>query len=308
MLLGGINDFLEYTNGYYGISTELTSEDLRKISAENERNLTLVNEELESKLQSIKPLIVTITNPESSVLPFIIPEILNGNIFGQVNEIEIRLFTFYTDRLKGLKMEIEDLASSKLRSLKLFKTEKEAFKDSDYVILLDELISTPDTLDDIFQNPYTNLAKNIDQFAKTTCKILITPLEYRSETYALVETFCQHLERIDRTKNVIGNSMSEEMIAKSLLAHRLKVNPAYIKDVILVGQSLQNEYYIDISKAKVTNYDGAVWARKGSHWLSLVSMIADKDWIHKDFIFSVHERSKNIFSKIFSVGNQISKV
>lgn len=84
--------------------------------------------------------------------------------------------------------------------------------------------------------------------------------------------------------------MCEEMIAKSLLAQRLKVNPAYVKDVILVGQSLQDTYYIDISKAKVTNFDGAVWARQGTHWLSLVNMIADKDWIHKEFLASVHER------------------
>ncbi len=295
MLLGGINDFLEYTSGYYGISTDLTSEDLRKISAENERNHELIVKELKLQSLSIKPLVITITNPESLVVPFIIPEMLNGNIFENVDDIEIRLFTANTERLKGLKMEIEDLASSKLRSLKLFKSEREAFTDCDYVILLDDLISDSDTTDGIYQNPYTSLAKNIDQFSKSSCKILISPFWSRSETYSLVETFSQHLERINRSRNVIGNSMSEEMIAKSLLSHRLKVNPAYVKDVILVGQSLQNAYYIDISKAKVTNFDGAVWARKGTHWLSLVNMVADKDWIHKDFIASVHERSTSYY-------------
>lgn len=88
--------------------------------------------------------------------------------------------------------------------------------------------------------------------------------------------------------------MCEEMIAKCLLSHRLHVNPAFVKDVIMVGQSLQDTFYIDISKAKVSNFDGAVWARNGSHWLPLVNMVADKEWIHKDFIVSLHQRGKFI--------------
>ncbi len=68
------------------------------------------------------------------------------------------------------------------------------------------------------------------------------------------------------------------------------MNPAYVKNVIFVGESLEDSYYIDISQAKVTDFDGAVWARKGTHWLSLVNMIADKDWIHKDFPNLINER------------------
>lgn len=80
MLLGDHNDFLEYSKGYYGISTELTSEDLRKISAENESTHTLIQKELERERDNIKQCIVTITNPETPVLNFLLPDILNGNV------------------------------------------------------------------------------------------------------------------------------------------------------------------------------------------------------------------------------------
>lgn len=84
--------------------------------------------------------------------------------------------------------------------------------------------------------------------------------------------------------------MCDEMLAKSILAQRLKVNPAYLKDVILFGQSISDSYFLDISRAKVTDFDGAVWARKYTHWLSVVNQVADKDWMHKDFLTLLKER------------------
>lgn len=298
MLIGDVNDFLEYTKGYYGLSTELTSEDLRKISAENTDTYNTIQKELKDEQENIKPFIITITNPECKVLDFLLPEILNGNTFGKSNEIEIRLFTEQiSEKLLGLKMEIEDLASPNLRYLKISRNASDAFTNADYVILFDELQKENEE-SNTYINPYITLAKQIDQYAKRTCKILISPLECRSETYGLVNIFSKYLDRIDSRTNLIGNSMCEEMIAKSILAQRLNVNPAYVKDVILVGQSINDTYYVDISKAKVTNYDGAVWARKGTHWLSLVNMIADKDWIHKDFLASLHQRENLINEKL----------
>lgn len=80
MLLGDVNHFLEYTKGYYGVSTELTSEDLRKISSENEQTHNVIENERILEMKSIKPLVITITNPDSAILPFLLPEILNGMI------------------------------------------------------------------------------------------------------------------------------------------------------------------------------------------------------------------------------------
>ena len=100
-------------------------------------------------------------------------------------------------------MEIEDLASPNLRYLKIHEQAAGAFTDADYIILFDEL--QPENEESAtFKNPYVTLAKQIDEYAKRTCKILISPLESRSETYGLVNVFSRHLNRIDARTNLIG--------------------------------------------------------------------------------------------------------
>jgi hypothetical protein len=141
-----------------------------------------------------------------------------------------------------------------------------------------------------YYNPYISLAKDINKFAKSSCKILITPFRSRSQTFALCTLFSQQLKRINAKVNVIGNSWCDVMLAKAVLANRLRINQAFIKNVNLIGQSLDNAFFIDLSYGKVTDYDGAVWAKTGTHWLSLLNMIADKDWVRKEFVNAVQTR------------------
>lgn len=295
MYLGDTNDFLEYAKGYYGVSTDFTSNDFRKISSENEKTNQIINEERRKTLAKIKPIIVTITNPSSSALYYVIPEFLNGNVFGKSNDVLIRLYAERNSSdLQGLRMEIEDLAGDNLRNIRVYDDSEEAFKDADFAILLNELEPTDNSagaLNEYF-NPYISLARDIDEYAKKSCKILITPHRSRSEIYALVNVFSKHLKRIDVKKNLIGNSMCDEMLAKSILAHRLRVNPGFIKNVFIIGQSVDNSFYIDLSKAQVTDYEGAVWAKTNTHWLDLVKMVADTDWIKRDFLTQIFERGK----------------
>lgn len=297
MLVGDANDFQEYALSYYGKLSELISEDLRKISKENEKTYEIIDEERKRIEANIKPLIVTITNPNSRVVYYIVNEILSGHVFGERNEIALRLYSKNEagqDDLNGLRMEIEDLASPKLRSITVVNSSDRAFRNCDFVILLDELTPVDGQNDGYapteFFNPYIKLAQEIDEFAKVTCKILITPLASRSEIYAIVNLFSRYLKNIDRKKNLMGNSMCDEAVAKGVLANRLRVNPSYISNVLVVGQSLSDSFYIDLTYSKVTDYDGAVWAKTNSHWLNLVSMVADRDWIRKDFLNTINER------------------
>lgn len=84
--------------------------------------------------------------------------------------------------------------------------------------------------------------------------------------------------------------MGDEMLAKAVLANRLRINPNYVSNVIMIGQSYEDSFYLDLTYGKVTGYDGAVWAQTASHWLNLINMIADKDWINKEFLHLVHNR------------------
>ncbi len=232
----------------------------------------------------------------------IVTQILNGAIQGFDKDLKITLFdnAHNLTELEGVRMEIEDIASSSLRNVEIETNEERAFKKADLIILLDELVNLNLEKHELkppviarYHNPYIKLANLIDEFAKETCKILISPLESHSQIFGLVSLFVRNLNRINKL-NVLGNSLYDELIAKSLLAKKLRLSSYNIKDVVVIGQSIQESHYIDIAQGRVTGYDGAIWARPPTHWRSLVDMIADVDWMQKEFPLAVHLREKNI--------------
>jgi hypothetical protein len=292
MYLGDHNDFQEYARDYYGSVSELNSNDLNKIAAENKKTYKIVEEEKRQVADSIRPFTVVITNPESAIGYYIVNEVTSGAIFGAENEISIRLYSRNpSSNSDGLRMEIEDLASDKLRFISVASTAHEAFSDCDFVIALDELSSAEQGA----ENPYISLAQEIDEFAKPSCKILITPYESSAQTYAIVNVVAKQLKRVNAKVNLIGNSLCDEMSAKAILAHRLKINPGFIKNMFVIGQSVQDSFYIDLIHGEVTDYDGAVWAKVNTHWLNLVNMVADRDWIKKEYLTLLHDRGKYTF-------------
>ena len=301
ILLGDANAFQEYAFTYYGFKNELPSEILTKIGSENENTFHVIEQENKKILASINPFNLTISNPDSPAIYFIINELLNENIFSK--DIFIRLYCKNrTQNVDGVLMEIEDLASPQLRSIKIFEDPVEAFKECDFAIILDDLDEpiVEDEENDLekYKNPYINLAKTIDQNAKNDCKILISPFNSRNEIYALVNLVSKYLKRINPKKYLIGNSMCDEMIAKAILAHRLRINPAYVSNVILMGQNFSDSFYIDLTYARVNDFDGAVWAKTGTHWLNLISMVADKQWVNKDFVSLVVNRGNFFIGKL----------
>ncbi|CAF0941814.1 unnamed protein product [Brachionus calyciflorus] len=299
MLLGDSNDFQEYALNYYGIKSNLISDDLTKIGLENEKTYKIVEQERKEVLVTINPFNLTISNPESPVFYYIIKELLCQNFF--VNDIFVRLYSKKPSaNLEGILMEIQDLSSSSLRNIKIVYEAEDAFKNCDFAIILDELDEKIEQTEEVetYHNPYIQLAKDVDQYARQNCKILISPFHSRNEIYALVNLFSHYLKKINPKKYLIGNSMCDEMIAKAILAHRLKINPAFIKNVLIMGQSFSDSFYVDLSYSRVTDFDGAVWAKTGTHWLDLINMIADKQWINKEFMNLVLDRENEISEKI----------
>ena len=147
-----------------------------------------------------------------------------------------------------------------------------------------------DDADVSYFNPYLSLAKDIDQFAKLTCKIIVTPFGQRDQIYQLTNFFGKHLKRIDSKKQLVGNSMYNEMCAKAVLGARLTVNPGFIKNILIIGQNIRDSFYLDLTQGEVTNYDGAVWAKTNSHWRNLVHLVADRDWIKNELLNLINER------------------
>lgn len=302
MLIGDSNDFQEYAKGYYGVYSSLKSSDLKLISEENDYDFKQRQKERQEELSRIKPFNITISYPSSKVAYLILPDILQGHIFGEKKDIFIRLFEKTNNAsLNGLKMELEDLASDSLRNVIFTNDPEEAFNQADLIILLDELIEKEEPTVEIkdpiiaeYHNPYIYLAEQVDKYAKDTCKVFITPFESHSRIFGLVQTFISQLKRLNGKYNVIGNSKCDELVAKSILAARLKMTQQNIRNVVVIGQSIHESHYIDIAQARITGYEGAVWATENSNWQSLVEMIADADWMQKDFPMLVTQRENFI--------------
>lgn len=267
---------------------------MRKISAENEETRRIIEEEEREIQARIKPIYITISHANSPVTYHIISQILNGGITGFNRDIKIKLHeAANSPELEGVRMEIEDLASGSLRNVEIETDQEKAFRNADLIILLDELenlnLESHELKHPIlasYYNPYLKLAHLIDTYAKDDCKILISPHESHSQIFALVSIFVKNLNRISK-ENVLGNSMYDELIVKSIIAKRLHLSSANIKDVVLIGQSIKESHYIDIAQGRVTGYDGAIWARPPTHWRNLVEMLADVDWMQKEFPLEV---------------------
>ena len=144
MLVGDGNDFQEYVRNYYSFLSDLMSLDLEKISAENEATQKIIEQENRTIQASINPFNLTISQPDSQIVYFMINDILSGNVFGKDVEISLRLYSnnasdLDASGLQGLRMEIEDLASSKLRTIQIVEDGKSAFENCDFAILMDKL-------------------------------------------------------------------------------------------------------------------------------------------------------------------------
>jgi hypothetical protein len=302
MLIGDSNDFQEYAKGYYGIYSSLKSSDLKHISEENDRDFKQREQERLEELSRIKPFNITISCATSKVAYLILPDLLQGHIFGETKDIFIRLYEqTHDERLNGLKMELEDLALDSLRNVICTNNAEEAFKQADLIILLDELLEKEEPTVEIkdpiiaeYHNPYIYLGQQIDKYARDSCKVFITPFESHSRIFGLVQTFISQLKRLNGRNNVIGNSKCDELVAKSILAARLKMTQQNIRNVIVIGQSIHESHYIDIAQARITGYEGAIWATENTNWQSLVEIIADADWMQKDFPMLVTQRENFI--------------
>ena len=283
MLIGGANEFQEYAQGYYGIESDLVSNDMKKIANENfQYKVDIDEEEADFKAKS-KPIRVCITNASSDVCYSLLNSIGKGDVFGAENELIIRLYddTDDTEKLEGVKMEFEDLAHGLVRGIELVTDPKKAFEDCDGILLLDQIMQQEKTKDDwIKENAelFTKYAKIIDEVAKKTVKVLLAgygPLNFNA--YMMIK----NAPSIPR-QNIAAMSRLTENRYKAVIAERLKVNSAGVVDLIIWGDP-NGSHLADASVCRVHGYDGAI-VGPDSYSVSAVEMVFDKKWLENEFV------------------------
>uniref|UniRef100_A0A452HM93 Putative malate dehydrogenase 1B n=1 Tax=Gopherus agassizii TaxID=38772 RepID=A0A452HM93_9SAUR len=286
LLLGGFNDFMEHAQHYYGITSDMLSEQMLRIAKENLQTHIEIEKEEEYIKSLINPLQVWISSASAPACYNLIPLLANGEVFGMATEVSIHLLdsSHYKEILHGIVMEAEDLAFPLLRSVSMHTELDDAFVQADIVILLDDILfqhEIPSLEDCIRQvteqcKVYGSL---IEKNANSKVKVIVSGKTFVNLRALMIMTFAPSIDG----QNIIAVAMFLENAAKAMLARKLNMNSAGVKDVIVWG-NISGNSYVDLSKAKVYKYDSAIWGPPNFS-RHLLDMIYDGSWVRSEFAF-----------------------
>ncbi|XP_032549377.1 putative malate dehydrogenase 1B isoform X1 [Chiroxiphia lanceolata] len=284
-LLGGLNDFLEYAQQYYGITSMMLSKEMLDIAEENlQAHLEIVKEDEEIK-SLIKPMQIWITSASTPVCYQLIPLLANGEVFGMTTEISIHLLDTgqFKEVLCSIVMEAEDMAFPLLRSILEHTEIEEAFIEADVIIVLDDVLlnlevqSLENYIREVSEvcQVYAPL---IEKNAKSEVRVISSGKTFANLKATLIMTYGPSI----KPENIIAVATSWESAAKATLARKLNMSTAGVKDVIVWG-NITGSNYIDLSHTKLYGYDSAIWG-PANFQRPLLNMIYDREWIHSEFL------------------------
>ncbi|XP_012781382.2 putative malate dehydrogenase 1B isoform X1 [Ochotona princeps] len=283
LLLGGYNEFLEHAQLYYGVTSSMSTQLMMVIAKENLKAHIEKEVEGESQQDLVSPLQVWITSATVPACYHLIPILTSGEVFGMQTEISLVLLSskHMEDSLQALVTEAEDLASPLLHKVSICTKEEEAFCGAHVIIILDdptdrEVFSLEECLRSRVSlcQRYGNL---MEKNADASVRVIIA-----GKTFVNLKTFLLMKFAPNVSRNIIAVALGVEGEAKAMLARKLKTTPSYIKDVIIWG-NISGNNYVDLRKAKVYNYKGAICGPPG-YSQPVLSLIFDSEWVKREFV------------------------
>ncbi|KFV00793.1 Putative malate dehydrogenase 1B, partial [Tauraco erythrolophus] len=225
----------------------------------------------------------------------LIPLLANGEVFGMTTEISIHLLDTdkFKDVLCGIVMEAEDMAFPLLRSISEHTEIDEAFIQADIIIVLDDVLlnlevqSVENYIREVSEicQVYAPL---IEKNAKSGVRIISSGKTFVNLKAMMIMTYGPSI----KPENVIAVATSWECAAKAMLARKLNMNAAGVKDVIVWG-NITGCNYIDLSHAKLYGYDSAIWG-PANFSRPLLNMIYDSEWIRSEFLSAQSSLSSHV--------------
>ncbi|KAG7241000.1 hypothetical protein INR49_026030, partial [Caranx melampygus] len=286
MLLGGFSDFMEHCQDYYSITSDMPSDIMLSVAAENlETKRKLIVEE-QHRVSLIKPLHIWISSALSPTCHFLIPNLLSADVFPNIALITLHLLDLEGDKcgLQGLRMETEDLGLPLLHRVTVHTDLEEAFREADVIVLLDEWESDDSAEDEKkretvkeVSDRYREYGKLIDTRAKKEVKVIVSGDSFVNLRCSLLVDNAQSIH----SSQFVTMATQLENEARTIIAKKLGVKASDITDIIVWG-NISGSFYVDMQRAKVFNYDGAI---KGPAFFSqsLLKVFHDRKWLETDF-------------------------
>nr|XP_047903161.1 putative malate dehydrogenase 1B isoform X2 [Anser cygnoides] len=316
LLLGGVNDFLEYAQHYYGITSTMLSEEMLDIAEENLQAHVETEKEEEEIRNLTNPLQIWITslsegceqvsmsspdhlggkNSASAPICYqLIPLLANGEVFGMTTEVSIHLLD--TDEFKnvlcGIVMEVEDMAFPLLHGISEHTEIDKAFLQADVIIVLDDILlkrevqSLENYIREVSEICHV-YAPLIEKNAKKGVRVISAGKTFVNLKAMMIITYGPSIN----PENVIAVATSWETAAKAMLARKLNMNAAGVKDVIVWG-NITGCNYIDLSHTKLYKCDSAVWG-PANFSRPLMNLIYDSKWIHSELLSAQSSLSSRV--------------
>ena len=285
LLLGGCNEFLEMAQGYYGITSSKISLKLINISKENLKTKEEIDAEEEERKSQINPLRVCVSGASSDIAYGMLGYLAQGQVFGLGQEVAITLLDHPNklDILKGVAYEVQDCAWPLLRGVDYTSEPEEAFKDVSVAVLLDgaTISKASDHQEYLLSSAkaFKQLGEVLEKQAAEDVKVLVAGGPANLNTF-IASKFAPSIPK----SNFCSLSRIEENKAKGILAKKLNVQTAGIKNVIIWGNPGIN-YFPDASVARVDGYDGAIWGPHIPGFMrSVPEMVHDNKWLTGELV------------------------
>ncbi|XP_022624095.1 putative malate dehydrogenase 1B [Seriola dumerili] len=290
MLLGGFSDFLEHCQDYYNITSDMPTDIMLSVAAENlETKMNLIVEE-QHRASLFKPLHIWISSALSPTCHLLIPNLLSAEVFPHVDAISLHLLDLEggEEQLQGLRIEMENLGLPLLHQVSIHTDLDQAFQEAGVILLLDEWWSDDsDAENDSEQerkkrkvkevsDHYREYGKLIDTRANKEVKVIVSGDSFVNLRCSLLVDNAQSID----SDQFVTMATQLENEAKAIMAKKLRVKASDITDLIVWG-NISGSFYIDLQRAKVFNYDGAI---KGPAFFSqsLLKIFHDRKWLETD--------------------------
>ncbi|XP_007888793.1 putative malate dehydrogenase 1B [Callorhinchus milii] len=294
ILLGGFNDFLDYAQGYYGLTADMNTQRMLNIAEENlKTKQELMEEEAYNKLL-IKPYEIWITGALNPTVMNVIPTLVSGNLLGEYTEISINLLDISDSGniLHGFCLEIFDMAWPLVRKITMHYNLKGAFVNAQLIIILDDIDN--DSRQPI-EERHEELAERckyygrlIERSAKPSVRVLVAGNSIVNlKTYFIM----QNAPSVPRY-NFVAVASRLEGEARSLLARKLDVTPLDISNITVWG-NISRTIFIDLNRARVHRFESATWGPP-TYSRPVLEVLHDRQWIEKEFLPMVYERKSLI--------------
>lgn len=269
-LIGGPTEFNQYIEEYYGVSPDIYGDDLAgKVAEENLNTLVEDRKAMELKKPE-EPVNICITN-SSGPLAYQLCSMLCSR---QICDSDIQL-TLLDDseagtEVEGVALEVMDMCSNLVRSVKVTNNPTEAFKQASIIFILDQFSTDTDISTVAYH--YHNYAKLLDgSNPGSNTKVIV----YGLYSELAVSIMVHYSNCMKRSQFCSSHYFTERQV-NSIIASKLSINPANISGVAIWGST------VDLTMCRITEYNGAIVGPP--HFsLPLNNCLFDTKWLEEDF-------------------------